>query len=47
MIGARYDGTKTPLHDLLARVDSGKHQLPDFQRGWVWDAGEPLEESAS
>jgi hypothetical protein len=37
MIGASFDSTKTSLHDLLARADSGKLQLPDFQRGWVWD----------
>ena len=37
MIGASFDSTKTPLHDLLARADSGALQLPDFQRGWVWD----------
>jgi len=37
MIGASFDTTKTPLQDLLARADSGKLQLPDFQRGWVWD----------
>jgi hypothetical protein len=37
MIGASFDSTKTPLQELLARVDSGKLQLPDFQRGWVWD----------
>ncbi|MBA4073337.1 MAG: hypothetical protein C0497_16170 [Gemmatimonas sp.] len=37
MIGASFDSTKTPLHDLLARADGGKLQLPDFQRGWVWD----------
>lgn len=37
MIGASFDSTKTPLHDLLARADSGKLQLPDFQRSWVWD----------
>jgi hypothetical protein len=36
MIGASFDSTKTPLHDLLARADRGKLQLPDFQRGWVW-----------
>src|SRR6185436_4295846 len=35
--GASFDSTKTPLLDLLARADSGKLQLPDFQRGWVWD----------
>ena len=25
------------LKTLLDRVESGKIQLPDFQRGWVWD----------
>ena len=25
------------LKDLLDNVESGKIQLPDFQRGWVWD----------
>jgi uncharacterized protein with ParB-like and HNH nuclease domain len=37
MIGATFDSTKTPLHDLLKDADTGKLQLPDFQRGWVWD----------
>ena len=37
MSGASFDSTKTPLQDLLARADSGKLQLPDFQRGWIWD----------
>ena len=37
MIGASFDSTKTPLHELLTWCDSGKLQLPDFQRGWVWD----------
>lgn len=37
MIGASFDSTKTPLHDLLAAAESGKLQLPAFQRGWVWD----------
>jgi hypothetical protein len=32
-----FDTTKTPLGDLLRDVVSGKIQLPDFQRGWVWD----------
>lgn len=26
-----------PITDLLKAVDSGAAQLPDFQRGWVWD----------
>jgi hypothetical protein len=37
MIGASFDSTKTPLQDLLTRGETGKIQLPDFQRGWVWD----------
>lgn len=32
-----FDTTKTPLDDVLSSVASGKLQLPDFQRGWVWD----------
>ncbi len=28
-----------PLTDLMKEVDEGKAQLPDFQRGWVWDDG--------
>jgi len=32
-----FDSTKTLLSDLLAKVVNGKLQLPDFQRGWVWD----------
>ena len=36
-VGASFDSTKTPLHELLGRADNGKLQLPDFQREWVWD----------
>jgi hypothetical protein len=32
-----FDSTKTGLQELLKRIDEGKMQLPDFQRGWVWD----------
>lgn len=28
-----------PLIDLMKAVDNGAAQLPDFQRGWVWDDG--------
>lgn len=28
-----------PLTDLMKAVDCGAAQLPDFQRGWVWDDG--------
>jgi hypothetical protein len=32
-----FDSTKTSLKDLLDDIVSGEIQLPDFQRGWVWD----------
>jgi len=32
-----FDSTKESLLDLLQSVKQGKTQLPDFQRGWVWD----------
>lgn len=32
-----FDSTKTQLGRLLQEVVEGKIQLPDFQRGWVWD----------
>lgn len=28
-----------PLTDLMKAVNTGTAQLPDFQRGWVWDDG--------
>lgn len=32
-----FDSTKTPLPDIIRQIKEGKVQLPDFQRGWVWD----------
>ena len=32
-----FDSTKTRLTDILKQISEGKTQLPDFQRGWVWD----------
>jgi len=32
-----FDSGKEPLADLLRHIDKGLTQLPDFQRGWVWD----------
>ena len=32
-----FDSTKTRLAELLRDIEAGKIQLPDFQRGWVWD----------
>ncbi len=37
MAYSTFDSTKESLSDLLRDVRSGKLQLPDFQRGWVWD----------
>lgn len=34
---AIFDSTKTRLAELLKQIETGKLQLPDFQRGWVWD----------
>lgn len=32
-----FDSTKRSLYEILKDVHTGKIQLPDFQRGWVWD----------
>lgn len=32
-----FDSTKDHLQDLLHKAQLGEAQLPDFQRGWVWD----------
>lgn len=32
-----FDSTKTQLSKLLDEITEGKIQLPDFQRGWIWD----------
>ncbi len=32
-----FDSGKEGLQDLLNDIQAGKVQLPDFQRGWVWD----------
>ena len=34
---ASFDTTKQRVEDILNEVGNGKTQLPDFQRGWVWD----------
>ncbi|MGC4076847.1 MAG: DUF262 domain-containing protein [Rubrivivax sp.] len=36
---SQFDSTKRSLEDVLKDVSIGKIQLPDFQRGWVWDDG--------
>ena len=37
MVQTTFDSTKEALNDLLGDAGTGKLQLPDFQRGWVWD----------
>ena len=37
MSDATFDSTKRGLRTLLDAAREGKAQLPDFQRGWVWD----------
>ena len=32
-----FDSTKMSLKRLLREIKEGKIQLPDFQRGWIWD----------
>jgi len=32
-----FDSTKRLLPDVLKDIVKGKIQLPDFQRGWIWD----------
>ncbi len=32
-----FDSTREALLDMLRSIAEGKTQLPDFQRGWVWD----------
>lgn len=34
---ATFDSTKASLPDMLREIQIGKIQLPDFQRGWIWD----------
>jgi hypothetical protein len=37
MAGSTFDSTKLMLSELLDDASTGKLQLPEFQRGWVWD----------
>lgn len=32
-----FDSTKTPLPEIIRQITEGHLQLPDFQRGWVWN----------
>jgi len=33
----KFTSNEEPLADLLRKAEAGLLQLPDFQRGWVWD----------
>ena len=37
VVVASFDSTKHQIDQILDEVGNGKTQLPDFQRGWVWD----------
>jgi uncharacterized protein with ParB-like and HNH nuclease domain len=37
MTRVEFDSTKKPLDEILKKARDGLLQLPDFQRGWVWD----------
>jgi len=32
-----FTSDKESLHEILKIVSDGRYQLPEFQRGWVWD----------
>jgi uncharacterized protein with ParB-like and HNH nuclease domain len=34
---ATFTSDKQTLTEVLKNVEQAKLQLPDFQRGWVWD----------
>jgi len=37
MSGSSFRTAEPDLTKLLEQIHSGELQLPDFQRGWVWD----------
>src|SRR5258708_6074504 len=32
-----FSSDKESLNEILKAVSTGRYQLPEFQRGWVWD----------
>ena len=36
-IGSTFETAEPSLHEILEQIHRGSIQLPDFQRGWVWD----------
>jgi len=37
MMASTFKSHDTAISEILKDIDSGTNQLPDFQRGWVWD----------
>ena len=36
-MGSTFQSNDTSISEILGQIDKGLVQLPDFQRGWVWD----------
>lgn len=36
-MGSTFKSNDTAISDILKGIEQGTNQLPDFQRGWVWD----------
>ncbi len=36
-MGSTFKSNDTAIVDILKNIENGQIQLPDFQRGWVWD----------
>ena len=36
-MGSTFKSNDTPISEILRDIEQGTNQLPDFQRGWVWD----------
>src|SRR5437868_12021298 len=36
-VASTFNTREPSLHELLDEIHRGNVQLPDFQRGWVWD----------
>jgi uncharacterized protein with ParB-like and HNH nuclease domain len=36
-MAGKLESNDTAISEILGAIDKGVNQLPDFQRGWVWD----------
>ncbi len=36
-MGSTFKSNDTEMSEILKGIELGANQLPDFQRGWVWD----------